>query len=234
MMKLQVLVVDDEWNMRNLLRIYLAKNGFDVTEATNGYEALTLFNERSFDLIILDLMMPDVDGWEVCAKIREKKDTPIIMLTARNETKDKVKGLQIGADDYLVKPFEPEELIARVFALLRRANISEPTTVRKTITHNDMSISPEERQVLVKSEPVEFTPKEFDLLLLLAEQPGRVYNRDLLLENIWGHDYFGDIRTVDTHVKNIREKVRKAGLSYNPIQTVWGVGYKFQGIDDRK
>ncbi|GED32430.1 MULTISPECIES: response regulator transcription factor [Brevibacillus] len=234
MMKLQVLVVDDEWNMRNLLRIYLAKNGFDVTEATNGYEALTLFNERSFDLIILDLMMPDVDGWEVCAKIREKKDTPIIMLTARNETKDKVKGLQIGADDYLVKPFEPEELIARVFALLRRVSISEPTTVRKTITHHDMSISPEERQVLVKGEPVEFTPKEFDLLLLLAEQPGRVYNRDLLLENIWGHDYFGDIRTVDTHVKNIREKVRKAGLSYNPIQTVWGVGYKFQGIDDRK
>ncbi|MGE7274841.1 response regulator transcription factor [Brevibacillus panacihumi] len=234
MKNMQVLVVDDEWNMRNLLRIYLTKHGFKVTEAKNGNEAVKLFNQLSFDLIILDIMMPDLDGWEVCKKIREQKETPILMLSARNETKDKVKGLQIGGDDYLVKPFEPEELIARVFALLRRASVLESTNMKKMIIHQDMCINPEGRQVLVKTEPIEFTPKEFDLLQKLAEQPGRVYNREMLLESIWGPDYLGDIRTVDTHVKNIREKVKKAGLSYNPIQTVWGVGYKFQGKEDGK
>lgn len=229
MNKLKVLVVDDEWNMRNLLRIYLAKNGFEVTEAKNGNEAVALSDRHVFDIIILDIMMPDLNGWEVCMKIREKKDTPIIMLTARNETKDKVKGLQIGADDYLVKPFEPEELLARVFALLRRASIMESTSEKKIISHYDLSIEPEGRQVLVQGKPVECTPKEFDLLLMLAEHPGRVYDRDVLLEQIWGRDFLGDIRTVDTHIKNIREKVRRAGLTFKPIQTVWGVGYKFQG-----
>ncbi|WP_419879529.1 response regulator transcription factor [Brevibacillus centrosporus] len=229
MNKLKVLVVDDEWNMRNLLRIYLAKNGFEVIEAKNGNEAVALSDRQVFDIIILDIMMPDLNGWEVCMKIREKKETPIIMLTARNETKDKVKGLQIGADDYLVKPFEPEELLARVFALLRRASIMESTSEKKLISHYDLSIEPEGRQVLVQGKPVEFTPKEYDLLLLLAEHPGRVYDRDVLLEQIWGRDFLGDIRTVDTHIKNIREKVRRAGLTFKPIQTVWGVGYKFQG-----
>ncbi|MED4569589.1 response regulator transcription factor [Brevibacillus agri] len=234
MKKVQVLVVDDEWNMRNLLRIYLAKNGFEVTEAKNGNEAVALSTQQSFDLIILDIMMPDMDGWEVCRKIREKKDTPIIMLTARNETKDKVKGLQIGADDYLVKPFEPEELLARVFALLRRASITEMIPARRMLVYHDLSIDPEGRQVLIQGNTVDFTPKEFDLLFSLASQPGRVFSREVLLENIWGHDFLGDIRTVDTHVKNIREKARNAGLSFNPIHTVWGVGYKFQGIDGRK
>ncbi|MED4779362.1 response regulator transcription factor [Brevibacillus choshinensis] len=233
MNKLQVLIVDDEWNMRNLLRIYFSKNGFEVTEAKNGYEAVALSDKQLFDIIILDIMMPDLNGWEVCTKIREKKDTPIIMLTARNETRDKVKGLQIGADDYLVKPFEPEELLARVFALLRRANTMEPTLEKKVISHYDLAIEPEGRQVLVQGKPVEFTPKEFDLLLLLAEQPGRVYDRDVLLEQIWCYDFLGDIRTVDTHIKNIREKLRRAGLSFKPIQTVWGVGYKFQGKIDQ-
>lgn len=229
MHKLQVLIVDDEWNMRNLLRIYLAKNGFEITEAKNGHEAVTLSEQRAFDVIILDVMMPDMDGWDVCKKIRESRDTPIIMLTARNETKDKVKGLQIGADDYLGKPFEPEELIARVFALLRRSSLADAKPLSKTIIHHDLTIDAEGREIMVQDKLVVFTPKEFDLLHLLAENPGRAYSRELLLEKIWGHDYFGDVRTVDTHVKNIREKVRKAGLSFNPIQTVWGVGYKFQG-----
>lgn len=234
MKKPHLLVVDDEWNMRNLLRIYLTKNGFVVAEAKNGNEALTLINQRPFDLIILDVMMPDMDGWEVCTKIRENKQTPILMLTARTETKDKVYGLNLGADDYLVKPFDPEELVARVFALLRRTRLSDSeVTENNAIMHPEMVIDPERRQVLVCDKSVDFTPKEFDLLLLLGSNPQRVFSREILLEKIWGQDYFGDVRTVDTHVKNVREKLRKVGLSYVPIQTVWGVGYKFQGPDDR-
>lgn len=235
MQKIQLLVVDDEWNMRNLLRIYLTKNGFGVSEAKNGHEALLLVDQHPFDLIILDVMMPDMDGWEVCAKIRETKQTPILMLTARTETKDKVHGLNIGADDYLVKPFEPEELIARVFALLRRVNLSESADLQpKNIILPEMVIDPEGRKILVHDHSVEFTPKEFDLLHFLAVNPGRAFSRDNLLQRIWGDDYLGDVRTVDTHIKNVREKVRKAGLTYSPIQTVWGVGYKFEGPDERK
>jgi len=228
MQKIHLLVVDDEWNMRNLLRIYLTKNGFQVTEASNGREALKLIEQIPFDLILLDIMMPDMDGWEVCKRVRETKQTPILMLTARTETKDKVHGLTMGADDYLVKPFEPEELIARVFAVLRRSSLIEPAAViTKTVSHHDLNIDPEARQVLVKDRSIEFTPKEFDLLYFLADNPNRAFTREVLLEQVWGTDYFGDIRTVDTHIKNVREKVRKAELSYSPIQTVWGVGYKF-------
>ncbi|HHW7213997.1 response regulator transcription factor [Staphylococcus aureus] len=234
MNKLQVLIVDDEWNVRNLLRIYLTKNGFEVKEAKNGSEGIRLAEQQSIDLIILDVMMPDMDGWEVCQKIRETKNTPILMLTARTETKDRVKGLTMGADDYLVKPFDSDELIARVFALLRRSSITQITPVPKVITHLDLMIDPEGRQVLVQEQPVDLTPKEFELLLFLAEQPRRAFERETLLEKIWGSNYFGDFRTVDTHVKNIREKVKKAGLSFKPIQTVWGVGYKFQWTDERK
>lgn len=236
MNKLHVLIVDDEWNVRNLLRIYLTKNGFKVKEAKNGHEGVQLANQHSFDLIILDLMMPVMDGWEVCQKIRKTKNTPILMLTARTETEDKVKGLMLGADDYLVKPFDSEELIARVFALLRRSSISQTTatTEQKIITYLDLTIDLEGRQVLVQEHPVDFTPKEFELLFALAEHPRRVFERDHLLEKVWGSDYVGDIRAVDTHVKNIREKVRKAGLSFNPIQTVWGVGYKFKWTGEGK
>jgi two-component system response regulator ResD len=229
--KLHLLVVDDEWNMRNLLRIYLTKNGFQITEAHNGHEALKLADQIDFDLIILDVMMPDIDGWEVCKRIRNTKTIPILMLTARTETKDKVQGLNLGADDYLVKPFEPEELVARVFALLRRSNLTEaPIPPTKKIDFQELSIDPQARQILVKGQPLEFTPKEFDLLQFLAEHPNRAFTREILLEQVWDDDYIGDIRTVDTHVKNIREKVRKGGLSYIPIQTVWGVGYKFYSI----
>jgi two-component system response regulator ResD len=228
MQKIHLLVVDDEWNMRNLLRIYLTKNGFQVTEANSGHEALKLIEQIPFDLILLDIMMPDMDGWDVCKRIRETKQMPVMMLTARTETKDKVHGLTMGADDYLVKPFEPEELIARVFALLRRSSLIEPAAIfTKTVSHHDLNIDPEARQVLIKDCPIELTPKEFDLLYFLADNPNRAFTREVLLEQVWGTDYFGDIRTVDTHIKNVREKARKAELSYSPIQTVWGVGYKF-------
>lgn len=225
---MKVLVVDDEWNMRNLLRIYLTKQGFDVKEASNGKEALAWAEKESFDIILLDLMMPDMDGWQVCRKIRESSMTPMLMLTARTETKDKVQGLGLGADDYLTKPFDPEELVARVFALIRRSTLTQTQVVVETkIEAPEMIIYPEGRQVHIHETQVELTPKEFDLLVSLAEHQQRAFSREALVETLWGHDYMGESRVVDTHIKNIREKVQRAGLSYNPIQTVWGVGYKF-------
>lgn len=228
MNKIRALIVDDEWNMRNLLRIYLTKQGLEVKEASNGKEALRLADQEAFDIILLDVMMPDMDGWEVCRRIREKQMTPIMMLTARTETKDKVQGLGIGADDYVTKPFDPDELIARVFALIRRSTHFQSQAVPEAkLEAPGLTIYPEGRQVHVEQQPVELTQKEFDLFLLLAKNPQRAFARDILVENLWGHDYFGDPRVVDTHVKNIREKIQRAGLPYNPIQTVWGVGYKF-------
>lgn len=233
MSKLHLLVVDDEWNMRNLLRIYLSKNGFEVTEAANGNEALKQVEQKSFDLILLDVMMPDMDGWEVCRRIRLINQTPIIMLTARSETKDKVQGLNVGADDYVVKPFEPDELIARIFALLRRSSMPEVTaSIPLLIQYSDIQIDSDAREVKVRDQFIILTPKEFELLRFLAEHPNRAFTREICLEQVWGEDFFGDTRTVDTHVKNIREKLRAAGLPYAPIQTVWGVGYKFQPPGD--
>ncbi|WP_199622566.1 response regulator transcription factor [Paenibacillus alkalitolerans] len=233
MSKLHLLVVDDEWNTRNLLRIYLTKSGFQVTEAANGHEALKLIEQQSFDLILLDVMMPDMDGWEVCRRVRQTKITPILMLTARTETKDKVQGLHLGADDYVVKPFEPDELIARVFALLRRSGMPNITDQLPTmISFQDLQIYPEARQVKVKDQPIDLTPKEFDLLHFLASHPNRAFTREICLQQVWGEDFFGDTRTVDTHVKQIREKLRAADLSFMPIQTVWGVGYKFEPSEE--
>lgn len=229
MNKLKILIVDDEWNMRNLLKIYLIKNGFEVIEATNGAEAIGLARNETIDLIILDIMMPGMDGWQVCKSIREFNNVPILMLTARTDTKDKVKGLQMGADDYLSKPFEPDELVARVFALIRRNSIvqqSEPD-IQKQFEFEQLIIYKEGREVRVDGRIVDLTQKEFDLFCLFAEHPKRAYTREMLLDVVWGPDYLGDVRTVDTHIKNIREKTQKAELSYNPIQTVWGVGYKF-------
>jgi two-component system, OmpR family, response regulator ResD len=230
-----ILIVDDETNMRNLLRLYLSQEGFEVSEAKDGYEALELMDKILFDLIILDVMMPELDGWEVCSKIRETKQIPILMLTARAETKDKVQGLKLGADDYLVKPFEMDELTARVHALLRRASLSNKSIEQSSIlSYLEMSILSDSRQVLINNETVELTPKEYDLLYFLINRPRKVFSREILLDQLWGTDYFGDIRTVDTHIKNIREKLRKAGLTLIPIHTVWGVGYKFEGIDELK
>lgn len=227
-----VLVVDDEKNMRSLLRIYLSKEGFEVTEARDGLEALNQLSKGGFDLVILDIMMPGMDGLEVCQKIREASQIPILMLTARSETKEKVQGLKLGADDYLVKPVDSEELIARVYALLRRASLYSPNSdPSNVIRYLEMHIEPDNRQVTVSHVLIELTPKEFDLLHYLAIRPRKVITREILLDQIWGLDYTGDIRTVDTHVKNVREKLRKAGLTHIPIQTVWGIGYKFQGID---
>ncbi|MDT3425760.1 two-component system response regulator ResD [Paenibacillus forsythiae] len=229
MAQLRVLVVDDEWNMRNLLRIYLTKEGFRVSEASTGREALTLIGTGHFDIMLLDVMMPDMDGWQVCEAVRAKDSVPILMLTARSETKDKVRGFEIGADDYLTKPFEPEELVARMHSLIRRASLAQQAVPKELVLEfPGLAIRPDAREVSVMNSGVELTPKEFDLLAVLSGNRQRAFSRDELVERLWGMDFEGETRVVDTHIKNIREKLQKAGLGYNPIQTVWGVGYKFQ------
>ncbi|URN93613.1 MAG: response regulator transcription factor [Candidatus Pristimantibacillus lignocellulolyticus] len=228
MAKINVLVVDDEWNMRNLLRIYLMKEGFEIKEASSGYEALAMIKQQPFDLLILDVMMPGMDGWQVCKTIRETNNLPILMLTARSETKDKVHGLGIGADDYLTKPFEPEELLARVFSLLRRSMISHfQKDQEQVIFFQHLHIHTDTREVRIHNKAIEFTPKEFEVLLCLAQHSQRSFAREELVVRLWGYEYAGDARVVDTHIKNIREKMQRAELGYDPIQTVWGVGYKF-------
>ncbi|MNJ45757.1 response regulator transcription factor [Paenibacillus bouchesdurhonensis] len=231
MTRLQILVVDDEWNMRNLLRIYLTKEGFDVKEASNGNEALSIVRKHIFDIILLDIMLPDMDGWQVCKAIRKEENVPILMLTARSETKDKVYGLGIGADDYLTKPFEPEELLARIYSLIRRSALTQFSVPQEPVMEfPGIRIFPEGREVYINDLLVDFTQKEFDLIMVLSKSGQRVFTREELVNMIWGNDYVGEYRVVDTHIKNIREKTQSAGLSYNLFQTVWGVGYKFNGV----
>jgi len=227
----QILVVDDEPQMRNLIRIYLKRQGYLIHEAQNGIEALQWLNRQPIDLVILDIMMPEMDGYAVCTEIRRIQTLPILMLTARSETKDRITGLNLGADDYLIKPFDPGELIARVGALLRRVqqlNIPTPSSITQPLTFEDMTIYPDRREIHIQNQLVDFTPKEYDILYLLASNPHRVFTRDHIVEQLWSFDYNGDVRSVDNHVKNIREKAHRANLAFSPIQTAWGVGYKFQ------
>ncbi|OAT81845.1 response regulator transcription factor [Desulfotomaculum copahuensis] len=221
-----ILVVDDEQKIRELIRIYLEPEGFQVTEAENGRQALDILSRENFDLVILDLMMPDVDGWAVCREVRKNSSVPIIMLTARGDEIDRVLGLELGADDYMVKPFSPREMVARVKAVLRRTLPEEPKKGR--LQFDGLSIDPSSRQVTVLGRPVSLTPKEYDLLYFLAQSPGRVYTREQLLENVWGYDFFGEVRTVDTHVTRLREKLARVKGAPQYVSTVWGVGYKFE------
>lgn len=230
MQKHRLLVVDDEWNMRNLIKIYLRNEPVQITEAQNGREALEFIEREPFDLVILDIMMPDIDGWEVCRSIRQQSSIPILMLTARTDVKDVVRGLNEGADDYVTKPFVPEEFVARVHALLRRTKLNQENKQRKLV-FKDLVIDDDAKVVYVKGERINLTRKEFELLFLLASQPNRVFTREMLLDRIWGPEHIRDDRTVDTHVKNIREKFRKKNLSYDPIQTIWGIGYQFEKVD---
>lgn len=228
-MKKSILIVDDEWEMRNLLAIHLKKE-YDVTECASGKEAVLVIQKRTVDLILLDVMMPDMDGWETCRVIRERHAMPILMLTARNEVKDKVRGLEIGADDYLVKPFDPEELLARVKALLRRSDVQTPLSEDSPVTFGNgfFTINRQSYEVFINGEKLDLTPKEYEFIETLALSPKRVFTRYMLLDRLWGFADRRDTRTVDSHVKNIRTKIREAGTRYDPIQTVWGVGYKFQ------
>ncbi|KJR98374.1 MAG: transcriptional regulator [Peptococcaceae bacterium BRH_c4a] len=230
---MKILIVDDEDQIRNIVRMYLAREGFTVKEAADGKQALEIIDGEQFDLIILDIMMPEVDGWTVCREVRSRWGVPIIMLTAREDEVDCVVGLEMGADDYMVKPFSPRELLARIKAVLRRtAGASGHNTglVGKPdgIVNKLIEINAETRSVTISGHPVTLTVKEFDLLQLMVKHPGRVFTRDDLLQGVWGFDYFGDTRTVDTHVNRLRDKLGKVPGCPEIIRTVWGVGYKYE------
>jgi len=222
----RVLVVDDEESVRELIELYLTKEGFQVLLAKEGREALRLNGEQRPDLIILDLMLPGLDGWEVCRQIRSISRVPIIMLTARSEEVDRVVGLELGADDYVVKPFSPRELVARVKAVLRRGTAAPEE--REALTFPGLRMDRTQHRLEVDGEEVHLTPTEFRLLWCLASQPGRVFSRAELLDKIWGYESESDARTVDVHIKRLRQKTRAAEKRSFAITTVWGMGYKFQ------
>lgn len=220
-----ILVIEDEANVRRLIRIALQRDGFVVEEAGDGDAGMELFSRAQPDLVLLDLMLPHKDGWQVCKWIRSKDSTPIIMLTARADEIDRVVGLEMGADDYVVKPFSPRELVARVRAVLRRGKLDRSP---RTLRHAQLVIHPDERTVTLCNERIKLTPKEFDLLLLLASWPSKVWERSHLVQHVWGPDFWGDERTVDVHVTRIREKLGQVDDGHHYIQTVWGLGYKFE------
>lgn len=223
MENIKILVVEDEERIRNLLKIYIEKEGFKFDEAEDGKEGLEKALLNDYALIILDVMMPVIDGWTVCREIRKKSSVPIIMLTARSEEYDKLYGFELGVDDYIVKPFSPKEVIARIKAVLKRNSKNISTKENTEIVLKDIRINRESRQFFVQDEEVILTPKEFDLLLFLMDNQNRVFSREQLLNNIWGYDFYGDMRTVDTHIKQLREKL---GKSRDYIKTIWGTGYK--------
>jgi two-component system response regulator ResD len=222
----KVLVVEDEEPVRELVRLYLSKDGFEVVQARDGREGLRLNGEHHPDLIILDLMLPGLDGWEVCRQIRTASNVPIIMLTARNEEVDRIVGLELGADDYVVKPFSPRELMARVKAVLRRGAMAGEEA--ETLTFPGLRVDRVRHRVEVEGEEVHLTPTEFRLLWCLASQPGRVFSRAELLDRIWGYDSESDARTVDVHIKRLRQKTKTSQSRPFTISTVWGMGYKFE------
>lgn len=225
----KIMVVDDDANICELLRLYLEKEGFDPVIAPNGVKALELFDSEKPDLILLDVMMPQLDGWQVCREIRKKSPCPIIMLTAKGEVFDKVLGLELGADDYVVKPFEAKEVIARVKAVLRRCGAQEQKKA-KEVQYDNLYINMENYELRVRGKQIDTPPKEMELIYHLASNPNRVYTRDQLLDEVWGFEYYGDSRTVDVHIKRLREKLDGVSDQWN-LKTVWGVGYKFEVKD---
>ena len=222
-----ILVVEDDHNISDLIHMYLVKEGFDVRIAGDGGRAIEEFQREAPDLILLDIMLPVMDGWAVCAKIRESSKVPIIMLTAKGEVMDRIQGLEMGADDYIVKPFEMKELIARINAVLRRTEI--PVDTSKRLSFDKLTIDLDSYALVVDGKRVDTPPKELELLYHLASTPNRVYTRNQLLDEVWGFDYFGDSRTVDVHIKRLREKVEDVSDQW-ALKTVWGVGYKFEVI----
>lgn len=223
--KRKVLIIDDDENICELVSLYLLKDGYDVIASHDGREGISKFKEENPDLIILDIMMPGMDGWEVCRTIKKSHSIPIIMLSAKGETFDKVLGLELGADDYIVKPFEPKELVARVKAILRRSNGSKD--VPNEVTMPDLVVNKDNYSVKLKGEQIEMPPKEFLLLHHFVSNPNTVFTRENLLHNIWGYDFFGDSRTVDVHIKRLRAKIN-IGNPHWELKTIWGIGYKFE------
>ena len=226
-MAISVLIVEDDRNIQELLQLYLEKEGYAVTVANDGGQGLAKFRSIKPDLVLLDVMMPVMDGWAVCKAIRADSQTPIIMLTAKGETDDKVTGLKSGADDYVTKPFEMKELLARIEAVLRRTGTSPAEEKTRRLSFDKMTIDMDAFELIIDGKKVDTPPKEMELLFYLASSPNRVYTRNQLLDEVWGFDYFGDSRTVDVHVKRLREKLEGVSEQWN-LKTVWGVGYKFE------
>ena len=227
-MSKRALIVEDDANIAELLRLYLGKDGFETMIAADGGKAGSMFDLFQPDVVLLDIMLPVKDGWQVCRDIRQKSSVPIIMLTAKGELNDKVNGLEMGADDYVTKPFEVKELLARVHAVMRRSDAEGP--VEKKLSFDKLVINLDSYELIVDGKKVDTPPKEMELLYHLAASPNRVFTRNPLLDEVWGFDYFGDSRTVDVHVKRLREKLEGVSDRWS-LKTVWGVGYKFELLD---
>ncbi len=227
MSRQKILIVDDDVNICELLRLYLEKAGFETCVVNDGGSAVRKNESYVPDLILLDIMLPVLDGWQVCREIRKKSSTPIIMLTAKGETFDKILGLELGADDYISKPFDTKEVIARIKAVLRRSNDGEKNANVKQVAYDKLTINLTNYELVVDGKAIDTPPKELELLYHLAKNPNRVFTRDQLLDEVWGFDYYGDSRTVDVHIKRIREKLENISNNW-ALKTVWGVGYKFE------
>lgn len=222
----KILIVDDDKNICELLRLYLAKEGYETAMAYDGETAVSAFESEKPALVLLDIMMPKMDGWEVCRRIRAVSEVPVIMLTAKGETFDKVLGLELGADDYVVKPFDSKEVVARIKAVLRRCAAAQKSP-DGVLQYDNLSLDMSRYELKVKGKVVEAPPKELELLSYLAGHPNRVFTRDQLLDEVWGFEYYGDSRTIDVHIKRLREKLEGASDEWG-LKTVWGVGYKFE------
>ena len=228
-MPVKVLIIEDDKNIADLLRIYLEKEQMECEIAGDGLVGVEKFRQFQPDLVLLDIMLPGMDGWSVCKKIRETSKTPVIMLTAKGELEDKVSGLEMGADDYITKPFEMKEVLARIHAVLRRAG-EEGQPAEKKLTFDKLVVNLDSYELIVDGKRVDTPPKERELLCHLASSPNRVFTRNQLLDEVWGFDYFGDSRTVDVHIKRLREKLEGVSDQWS-LKTVWGVGYKFEVVD---
>lgn len=226
MQKEKILVVDDDKNICDLLRMYLEKEGYTVVLAHNGVDAVSVFGSESPDLVLLDIMLPQLDGWQVCREIRKTSETPIIMITAKDETFDKVLGLELGADDYVTKPFDTKEIVARIKAVLRRTSAVKDGDT-KEVRYDKLVINLSNYEMKVNGVAVDTPPKELELIYHLASNPDRVFTRDQLLDDVWGFDYYGDSRTVDVHIKRLRDKLKGVSDEWE-LRTIWSVGYKFE------
>ena len=225
MSNIKVLIVDDDQNICELLRLYIEKEGYDPIVVNDGEAAITALSEHNPKLILLDVMLPKLDGWQVCREVRKVSDIPIIMLTAKGETFDKILGLELGADDYISKPFDTKEVMARIKAVLRRTYNDEESS--KIVKFDKLEINLTNYELIVDGKPIDTPPKELELVFHLAKNPNRVFTRNQLLDEVWGFDYYGDSRTVDVHVKRLREKLEGVSEQWS-LKTVWGVGYKFE------
>src|SRR5579884_3067299 len=228
----EVLIVDDEPGISRLIAMYLEREGFQSSSVRSGAQALEAIETGNPSLVILDIMLPDIDGWDVCREIRRTSDVPIIMLTAREGDEDKIVGLELGADDYVTKPFAPRELVARVKAILRRSSKypEERSSQGEILDFGELRIEPDRREAWLHGESIQLRAKEYDLLTELARRPGFVFTREQLLQNVWGYDYFGDSGTIDVHVRRLRAKLKDDSSNPRFIETVWGVGYRFKDV----